>query len=119
MAKRQVEVLEDDLDGTLIMDENEGRTVSLAFDGQAFELDLTNDHIRELENSLARFIGQASSPVRATRNGTSSVRANPEDLQAIRTWARENGYEVKERGRIPFSIMDAFAKAHARRAPRR
>lgn len=119
MAKRQVEVLEDDLDGTIIMDESEGRTYSLTVEGQTFELDLTNDHIRELENSLARFIGPAASPVRASRNGTaSSVRANPEDLQAIRQWARENGYEVKERGRIPFSVMDAFAKAHARRGRR-
>jgi len=117
MAKRQVEVLEDDLDGTLLF-EGEGRTVSLAIDGQSFELDLSNDHIHELETSLARFIGSAASPARATRNGTSSVRANPEDLQAIRTWARENGYEVKERGRIPFSVMDAFAKAHARRGRR-
>jgi hypothetical protein len=112
MAKRQVEVLEDDLDGTLIMGENEGRTVSLAIDGRAFELDLTNDHIRELENSLARFIGPA---VTSSNGTTPTPRTSSEDLQVIREWARKNGHQVKDRGRIPFSVMDAFAKAHVRR----
>lgn len=111
MAKRQVEVLEDDLDGTLIMDENEGRTVTLALDGRTFELDLSNDHINELEAALARFIG----PAVPSTNGSARSRSNPEDLAVIREWARKNGYPVKERGRIPFSVMDAFAKAHARR----
>ena len=35
-----------------------------------------------------------------------------EDVGAIREWARENGYEVAERGRIPAEIKDAYHAAH-------
>ena len=28
-------------------------------------------------------------------------------------WARDNGYEVNERGRVPGSILEAFDKAQA------
>ncbi|MFC9231055.1 histone-like nucleoid-structuring protein Lsr2 [Streptomyces decoyicus] len=30
----------------------------------------------------------------------------------IRTWARRNGYDVKDTGRIPEAVIKAFAKAH-------
>lgn len=109
MSKRQMEVLVDDIDGTPILDESQGRTVPIEIDGRRIELDLTNDHIAELENTLSRFIGQAG----ISSNGSSPIRTNnSEDLQIIRDWARKNGYSVKDRGRIPFSVMDAFTKAH-------
>jgi hypothetical protein len=31
---------------------------------------------------------------------------------AIRTWAKENGYEISDRGRVPASIREAYATAH-------
>ncbi|MGI9586985.1 MAG: Lsr2 family DNA-binding protein, partial [Dietzia maris] len=34
------------------------------------------------------------------------------DTKAIREWARSNGYEVSDRGRIPSDIMDAYAAAN-------
>lgn len=120
MSKANIEVLVDDLDGTVIM-EGEGRTVPLSIDGRTVELDLTNDHIRELENSLSRFIGAAESgPI---SNGSqvrrqTSTATPASDLQVIREWARKNGFKVNNRGRIPFSVMDAFAKAHAGSARR-
>ena len=33
-------------------------------------------------------------------------------VQAIREWARQNGYTVSARGRISMSIQDAFDSAH-------
>lgn len=36
-----------------------------------------------------------------------------EDTAAIRQWAKENGYEVNDRGRIPATIREAYAKANA------
>ena len=35
-----------------------------------------------------------------------------DQVQAVRDWARQNGYTVSARGRIPKSIQDAFAAAH-------
>lgn len=34
------------------------------------------------------------------------------DTGAIRTWARENGHEVFERGRIPSLVVEAYNAAH-------
>jgi len=33
-------------------------------------------------------------------------------LQAIRDWARRNGHQVSDRGRIAASVVDAFEAAH-------
>lgn len=33
---------------------------------------------------------------------------SPEELEAIRTWARENGYEVADRGRIAAAVVKAY-----------
>lgn len=36
------------------------------------------------------------------------------DTSAVRAWARENGYDVADRGRLPAEISDAYATAHRR-----
>lgn len=41
-----------------------------------------------------------------------SVASSRRDTGAIRTWARENGHEVSERGRIPASVVEAYDAAH-------
>lgn len=35
------------------------------------------------------------------------------DREAIRTWAKENGYEVADKGRLKASIVEAFYAAHS------
>ncbi|MGA5069207.1 Lsr2 family DNA-binding protein [Streptomyces exfoliatus] len=37
----------------------------------------------------------------------------PVSTDEIRTWARANGYEVNDRGRIPATITDAWKQAHS------
>ncbi len=34
--------------------------------------------------------------------------ADREQNQAIRVWARKNGYEVSDRGRIPSEVVEAY-----------
>lgn len=110
MSKRQMEVLVDDIDGTPIVDENQGRTVPVRIGNIDTTLDLTNENIAKLEETFRSFIGTATP---APFNGSSPVRSqSTEDLSIVREWARKNGFQVKERGRIPFSVMDAFTKAH-------
>jgi hypothetical protein len=38
---------------------------------------------------------------------------NREQTKAIRDWARQNGYELSDRGRIPATVIEAFEAAHA------
>ena len=106
MSKRNMEVLVDDIDGTPILDESQGRTVTVKVGDIDTELDLTNENIRKLEDQFRAFVTPAAS--------TPAPRAvnRSEGMAQIREWARKNGYKVNERGRIPFSVMDAYTKAH-------
>lgn len=46
--------------------------------------------------------------------GTSGNTGPKNDVSAIRTWAKENGFpDVKDRGRLSEDIVDAYNKAHA------
>lgn len=47
-------------------------------------------------------------PGRTTSCPTGRRHARPPDIEAIRTWARANGFSVSERGRIAHSARSAF-----------
>lgn len=113
MARRIVHQLVDDIDGTLL-EVGEGETVHFSLNGTAYEIDLTAGHADELREALAPYIeaGRRSS---ASGSRTSAPRrraARNSDSAAIRAWAKEQGHEVSERGRIPAEIVDAYNAAH-------
>ena len=111
----QVEKIEthlvDDLDGT--RDGTVG-TVSFAVDGKSFEMELSGKNAEELRGVLAPFVGVARR-TGAKRGGLRSVsrptRTDRKDLSAIRKWARDNGHDVGDRGRIPAEVLDAYKAA--------
>lgn len=41
-----------------------------------------------------------------------AVAGGSQDTAQIRAWAKENGYEVNDRGRVPASIREAYEKAN-------
>ncbi len=113
MKKVTVQLV-DDLDGSIIED-GSGSTVSLSLDGQAVELDLSSSNEARLREILEPYLG-AGRKIGATRGTRTARRAgtpnrNPE-LQAIREWARANGIEVSERGRIAASVQLAYRAAN-------
>ena len=104
----------DDLDGS----EDDVTTVYFSLDGANFEIDLSAANESRLRDGLARFV-EAASAVKPARAGRPQRRAkavapppNRDQAQAIRDWARSNGYEVSARGRISKTIQDAFDAAH-------
>ena len=109
----------DDLDGS-----DAAGTVSFAIDGRAYEIDLSDDNAARLRDSLASFLGAArksgGTGVAAGRRtqkmtASSGPRSQPLDREqtaAIRAWARQNGHEVSDRGRISKTVVDAFQAAH-------
>ena len=46
------------------------------------------------------------------RPAAPSAGSNGNDTSEVRAWARANGYEVNERGRIPAAIIDAYEAEH-------
>ncbi len=108
----------DDLDGS-----DATGTVLFAIDGRAYEIDLSEDNAARLRESLASFVaaarksGGAAAAGRRTPKMTASSAKRPQPLDreqtaAIRAWARQNGHQVSERGRISKTVVDAFQAAH-------
>lgn len=95
----------DDLDGGPA-----AGTVTFGLDGQGYEIDLSEANAAALREAITPWIEHA----RKASGGTQAAkltggRAKPtEDLNAIREWARENGYQISGRGRISSKVMVAY-----------
>jgi len=105
----------DDLDGTAAEDVS---TVSFALDGVSYEIDLSEANAEKLRAGLEEFVNSARrTGGRVKRGAAPSKRpgspASREQTKAIRDWARQNGYELSDRGRIPATVIEAFEAAHA------
>ena len=115
MARRIVHQLVDDLDGT-VLEVGEGETVLFSLDGVAYEIDLTDDNAAALRGSLATYVAAARSISSArpssSGGGTRRRRTGQQDYSAVRAWAKSNGYQVSERGRVPASVLEAYEAAH-------
>jgi hypothetical protein len=114
MAQQTIITLTDDIDPEQTAD----KTVTFALDGRAYEIDLSSEHIDDLHEALSVFIEHArpvSGKARATRPGR-GARTDREQSRATREWARANDYEVRDRGRIPADVLDAYQAATTRKA---
>jgi hypothetical protein len=96
----------DDIDGS----EAEG-TVRFALDGTDYEIDLSAAHSQALRNSLQTFIAHARKVggARRTTRGRRSTTAT--DTTAVRAWARGQGIDIKERGRVPADVVARYREA--------
>jgi hypothetical protein len=117
MARKVQVILSDDLDDSISADE----TVSFALDGTTYEIDLSEKNANEMRDVLGKYVSAArkvsSRGTRASGAGRSRAtggggRMDREQAGAIREWARKNGHEVSDRGRIPASVVEAFESAH-------
>src|SRR5919198_37987 len=104
MAQRVQVVLEDDLDGG-----KADETVTFGLDGTTYEIDLSKKNAAKLRDALSGYVGSARR-VSGRRGGAGRGRGrgrSASDSADIRAWAKENGYEVSERGRIPAEVRGA------------
>lgn len=115
MAQRVITQLVDDLDGAELA-VGAGETLRFRLDGTSYEIDLSHDNAEELRQALAPYIGSArkadSGSRRLRREATSDTRRDPAQTQHIREWAKAQGHQVSDRGRIPAGVVDAYEAAH-------
>ena len=110
MAQRVQIVLEDDLDGG-----DAAETVTFGLDGVTYEIDLNEKNAAKLRENLASWVGHArrSGGRRAgARRPGSAPAGRRTDLSAVREWARKNGHQVSDRGRVSAVVQQAYDKAH-------
>jgi hypothetical protein len=109
MAQRVNVILVDDIDG-----DEAAETVSFALDGVDYEIDLNETHAEELREALARYVAAGRRVGGRRRKGqrASSGTAGGPSASEIRQWARANGWDVPERGRVSADVREAYAAAH-------
>jgi hypothetical protein len=117
MAQKTIIQLFDDLDGTPGEDIT---TVTFGIDGAEYEIDLSEINAARLRSELDVFLAAArrtGGRVRRSGTGSSASRGggdtrSKEETKAIRDWARQNGHDISDRGRIPASIIDAYTSTN-------
>lgn len=99
----------DDLDGTMV--EHERGPLTFTVRGNSYEIDLNEVNEEKFNKAIARFVKAAREvkPPKPAKRGKGATANDPARLAAIRAWARENGHEVSDRGRIPGDIVEAYA----------
>lgn len=111
MATKTIVQLVDDLDGKELA-EGKGETVRFGLDGVEYELDLSNQHAKQLRKALEQYVASGRRVGGRRRQGGHTRRvATREDTRAVREWARAHGLEVSERGRIPYDVIDQYRAA--------
>src|ERR1700693_4087608 len=99
MAQKVQTLFIDDLDGS----EADG-TVRFGLDSTDYEIDLNTKHAQDFRDMLSRYLSASrrigSAARRRARSGRS---ARPSGLNTteIREWAKTQGIDVKDRGRVP------------------
>lgn len=120
MAQKVTVLLVDDIDGG-----NAEETVSFSLDGVSYEIDLSVKNAAKLRDAMATYVGTArrvssrsggsrgSGGSGGTGTGRGRARGGDNRTAQIRKWARSNGHQVNERGRIAATVVQAYEKAHA------
>lgn len=109
MAQKVEVHLEDDLDGGPAND-----TINFALDGKDYEIDLSTTNAEKLRGALRPFAeaGRKTTRGAGARRTRTRTTGNDPDTAKIRAWAKENGPEVSDRGRIHQTVKDAYYAAH-------
>ena len=101
---------------TLFIDDIDGGpaegTVRFGLDGADYEIDLSTAHNEELHKVLAGYVtharkagGTAGRSLRGRRGDSAP------DTRKVREWAKAQGIDIKERGRVPAEVIEKYKAA--------
>jgi len=99
MVQKRHVIITDDLDGS------EGaRTYGFSWQQGRYEIDLSDEHRDELLAALAPYL-KVARRVRVSAGAAARSRSDGAD---VRAWARANGHDVSDRGKIPAAVLEAY-----------
>ena len=119
MAQQTTVRFIDDLDGS-----DASGTFDFSLEGRRYQIDLSDENAAKLRDALAPYVGAARKAggrgrgrgrgraARQTVVAEKPARSNRDQTAAIREWARANGHQVSDRGRISKSVIEAYQAAH-------
>lgn len=99
--------------------------ITFSLEGSTYGLDLCPDDFLNTKGALQDLISKAdtvggkrsSSSGGGSQVGGSTAQQLGLDAAKVREWARNNGYEVPEVGRLNQDILSAYMAAHGQAAP--
>ncbi len=112
MAQQTIVQLIDDLDGG-----EAEETIDFSLDGVEYRIDLSGKNAKKLRAAIEPFLDKArraGGRKQRKGGGTAAVKAHDKaEAQRIRDWARAEGHQISDRGRIPQNLVIQFQEAHA------
>lgn len=84
------------------------------FRGQGVFNRLSDDNAQAFRDAITPYLeaGHRVTGKNAKTARKATTKTPSADTKAIREWARANGYDVSDRGRIPADVMDAYSAAN-------
>ncbi|EWM11098.1 MULTISPECIES: Lsr2 family protein [unclassified Kutzneria] len=111
MAQKTIVELVDDMDGGVAAE-----SVAFGLDGVEYSIDLSSANAKRLRDSLSTYVDNArrvgGRKQRATIGKPAGRTGDKAQNQAIREWARSQGAQISDRGRIPSDLVARFQAAH-------
>ena len=110
MAKQTTVTVTDDLDGSA-----NAKEVTFSLNGESWTIDLSAKNRNALEKALKPYIAKATKQGRrrpAASSRRTAARGARGDLPQVRDWAKSNGHQVSDRGRISAAVQEAYDAAH-------
>ena len=104
MAQKIQTLFIDDLDGG-----EAAGTIRFGLDGTEYEIDLSDKHNDDLRKAIEKYVAHArkvGGTAKRTPRGRSG--ATVVDTAKVRGWAKENGYDIKDRGRVPADLVAKY-----------
>lgn len=117
------EVVETDDNGEPVKNEDgsDKLTTEKVWAYRALELDLGKANRDKLIKALEPFVSKAreskAQPVASQGSFTATPSKSAHDLNAIRSWAKGAGHDVKDKGRIASSIIEAYYRTTGKENP--
>lgn len=109
MARRTVIAFVDDLDGKDLKD---AVTITFSIGNKSYEFDTSQAHAKQFHSELEKYVAVSRPAGTRRARAKGLARGASRDAKAVREWARENGYEISDRGRVAAEIIEAYEAAN-------
>ena len=114
-----IQTVTDDLDDKELEGQPSDHEVIFGWGGRRRRIYLSDAHKEQFAKAVQKYV-DASADITNESIGSGRTprtsagqkpKSDPQQLQAIREWARANGYTVSDRGRIAAEIQEAYHAA--------
>ena len=104
---------------TLLCDLDDGNaeaqeTLHFSLGNATYEIDLCGEHAQQIRDGLEPFAAHArkSGTAGSNRRRRERPAAGRDQTAGIRSWAKDHGIQVNDRGRIPATVLKEYEAAH-------